>query len=113
MFPFIFALVLLAPWGWLLRMDGIREGDAAKKKKGYWILSVCFFIGLIFLVFENGINRSPEDQIPYSNKIVYGCFIILVPMYLFLRDSGVLCPSGATCCARKGGYAEMFCMAMG
>lgn len=83
------------------------------KKKGYRYLAACFFIGLIFLVFEDGVNHSPVSQIPYSNKIVYGCFITVVPLYVFLRDSGWLCPEGATCCRRRGGYMEMFCMAMG
>jgi len=113
MMPFILLLVFLSPWGWLNRMDGIREGDLQKKRKGYRILAVCFLIGLIFLIFEDGINHSPIDQIPYSNKIVYACFITVVPAYIFLRDTGVLCPTGAACCGRKGGYGATFCMAMG
>jgi hypothetical protein len=113
MIPFLALLAILAPWGWVNRMDGIREGDTGKKRKGYKILTVCFLLGLIFLIFEDGVNHSPIDQIPYSNKIVYACFITVVPLYLFLRDSGVLCPTGAACCGRKGGYGEMICHTQG
>ena len=94
-------------------MDGIREDDYAKRKKGYRILALCFLIGLMFLIFENGVNHSPDDQLPYSNKIVYACFITVVPVYLLLRDRGILCPPGATCCGRKGGYLELFCYVQG
>jgi hypothetical protein len=114
MIPFLALLCVLVPWGWVNRIDGVREGNTQKKRKGYRILGVCFLLGLVFLIFENGVNHSPLDQIPYSNKIVYACFITVVPLYIFLRDSGVLCPTGARCCCgRKGGYGEMFCMAQG
>jgi hypothetical protein len=114
MAPFLFLLTVLAPWGWLNRMDGIRQGDMAKRNKGYRILSVCFLIGLIFLLFEDGINHSPEGEIPFSNKIVYGCFITVVPLYLLLRDRGILCPVGANrCCGREGSTWEMICHAQG
>jgi len=117
MVPFLILLTVLIPWGWLNRMDGIRENNHDKKIKGYCILAVCFFIGLILLVFENGVNHSPESQIPYSNKIVFVCFITIVPFYLLLRDSGVLCPTGANsccCCGQRGNPTlELICHSQG
>lgn len=117
MLPFLLLVVVLVPWGWLKRMDGIAQQDITMRNRGYLILSVAWLINLFFLLFENGINHAPEDQIPYSNKIVYLCYILLIPAYIVARDFGKICSTrgpqddSANCCCMRNrgpGLCSMF-----
>jgi hypothetical protein len=57
MLPMALLLCVLVPWGWVCRLDGISTKNKQLQTKGYRILSVCFLIGLIFLIFEDGTNH--------------------------------------------------------
>jgi hypothetical protein len=92
----------LLPYANYLRMVGNRDDDTNKLRRAKILYIIHWLSAIILTIGTNPINHAPSFMQPFDTRIIFGLWVVILPLYLMGRDCGL----GKYCCYRSSEFCQ-------
>ena len=97
-FVLMFIQAAILPLGFYYRAQGRGvQSNARLTMKGYSLIGSCWIIILLCTLGMSDVNHAPRRMNPFDSRLISGIWLILLPLYLFVRDFASTVGSNVCC----------------